>query len=77
MNDRWVFGNRDSGDAALASYWDERRRLRKPPLDPFLLQLLRLLAACTIRSRTGRIDSGRCCVAPGFGISTRREGSGR
>src|SRR4029077_19075879 len=34
-------------------------------------------AACTIRSRTGGIDNGRCSVVPGLGISTRRAGSGR
>ena len=36
-------------------------------------------AACTIRSRTGGIDNGLCSPAgaPGFGISTRRAGSGR
>src|SRR5216683_3959788 len=34
-------------------------------------------AACTIRSRTGGIDSGLCSVVPGLGISTRRAGSGR
>ena len=36
-------------------------------------------AACTIRSRTAGMDSGLCSPAgaPGFGISTRRAGSGR
>jgi hypothetical protein len=34
-------------------------------------------AACTIRSRTGGIDSGLCSLVPGLGISTRRAGSGR
>ena len=34
-------------------------------------------AACTIRSRTGGIDSGRCSAVPGFGIITRRAGNGR
>ena len=34
-------------------------------------------AACTIRSRTGGIESGRCSEVPGLGISTRRAGSGR
>ena len=36
-------------------------------------------AACTIRSRTGGIDSGRCSLAgaPGLGMNTRRAGSGR
>jgi hypothetical protein len=34
-------------------------------------------AACTIRSRTGGIDSGLCSVVPGFGMNTRRAGSGR
>jgi hypothetical protein len=34
-------------------------------------------AACTIRSRTGGIDNGRCPVVPGLGINTRRAGSGR
>jgi RNA-directed DNA polymerase len=63
-NDRWVFGDRDSGaylvkfswtriarhtmvkgaaspdDPALASYWAERRRKVKPPLDNGTLRLL-------------------------------------
>jgi hypothetical protein len=36
-----------------------------------------LSAACTIRSATVGIDSGRCSVEPGFGIKTRRAASGR
>jgi RNA-directed DNA polymerase len=63
-NDRWVFGDRDSGaylikfswtsitrhvmvkgtaspdDPALASYWAERRKKVKPPLDSYTLRLL-------------------------------------
>ncbi|MGO9277015.1 MAG: group II intron maturase-specific domain-containing protein [Streptosporangiaceae bacterium] len=63
-NDRWVFGDRDSGaclvkfswtgitrhvvvkgaaspdDPALASYWAERRKKVKPPLDGYTLRLL-------------------------------------
>ena len=63
-NDRWVFGDRDSGaylakfawtpivrhqvvkgpaspdDPALAEYWAERRRRRKPPLDKARLRLI-------------------------------------
>ncbi len=63
-NDRWVFGDRDSGaclvkfswtnierhvpatgaaspdDPALASYWAERRRKARPPLDRYTLRLL-------------------------------------
>jgi RNA-directed DNA polymerase len=62
--DRWVFGNRDSGaylpklawtnivrhqlvrgdaspdNPAQTDYWTERRRKRKPPLDPSTLSLL-------------------------------------
>ena len=34
-------------------------------------------AACTIRSRTAGIDNGRPASPPGFGINTRRAGSGR
>ena len=34
-------------------------------------------AACTMRSRTAGIESGRCSELPGFGIHTRRAGSGR
>ena len=33
--------------------------------------------ACTTRSRTVGIDSGRCSAEPGLGINTRRAGSGR
>jgi hypothetical protein len=36
-----------------------------------------LTAACTIRSRTEGIDSGRCSLLPGLGMNTRRAGSGR
>src|SRR5215213_1250853 len=36
-----------------------------------------LTAACTMRSRTAGIDSGRCSAVPGFGMNTRRAGSGR
>jgi hypothetical protein len=36
-----------------------------------------LSAACTIRSATVGIDSGRCSVEPGLGIHTRRAASGR
>jgi RNA-directed DNA polymerase len=63
-NDRWVFGDRDSGgylvkfswtgierhvpvkgaaspdDPALASYWAERRKKVRPPLDRYTLRLL-------------------------------------
>ena len=63
-NDRWVFGDRDSGaclvkfswtgierhvpvkgaaspdDPALTSYWAERRKKVKPPLDRYTLRLL-------------------------------------
>jgi RNA-directed DNA polymerase len=63
-NDRWVFGDRDSGgylvkfswtgierhvpvkgaaspdDPALASYWAERRKKIRPPLDRYTLRLL-------------------------------------
>src|SRR5260221_4437529 len=63
-NDRWVFGDRDTGaclvkfswtaiqrhvlvkgaaspdDPALASYWAERRKKVKPPLDRYSLRLL-------------------------------------
>jgi RNA-directed DNA polymerase len=63
-NDRWVFGDRDSGacltkfswtgiqrhvpvtgaaspdDPALASYWADRRKKVKPPLDNYTLRLL-------------------------------------
>jgi RNA-directed DNA polymerase len=63
-NDRWVFGDRDSGaylvkfswtgierhvmvkgaaspdDPALASYWAERRKKARPPLDRYTLRLL-------------------------------------
>ena len=36
------------------------------------------VAACTIRSRTAGIESGRrSCGLPGFGMNTRRAGSGR
>jgi hypothetical protein len=34
-------------------------------------------AACTTRSRTVGIDSGRCSRLPGFGMNTRRAGTGR
>jgi hypothetical protein len=34
-------------------------------------------AACTMRSRTVGIDSGRRSTRPGFGMNTRRAGSGR
>jgi hypothetical protein len=34
-------------------------------------------AACTIRSRTEGIDSGRCSVLPSLGMNTRRAGNGR
>jgi hypothetical protein len=34
-------------------------------------------AACTIRSRTVGIESGRRSCEPGFGMKTRRAGSGR
>jgi hypothetical protein len=34
-------------------------------------------AACTIRSRTAGIESGRCSDEPGFGMKTRRAGNGR
>lgn len=34
-------------------------------------------AACTIRSRTAGIDSGRSSLPPGFGMNTRRVGNGR
>jgi hypothetical protein len=35
-------------------------------------------AACTMRSRTAGIDSGRCSSGrPGFGMKTRRAGSAR
>ena len=35
-------------------------------------------AACTIRSRTGGIENGRCSPrTPGFGMKTLRAGSGR
>ena len=34
-------------------------------------------AACTMRSRTVGIDSGRRSAVPGFGMSTRRAGNGR
>jgi hypothetical protein len=34
-------------------------------------------AACTIRSRTEGIDSGRRSSLPGFGMNTRRAGNGR
>ena len=34
-------------------------------------------AACTTRSRTAGIDSGLCSLVPGFGMNTRRAGSGR
>jgi hypothetical protein len=36
-----------------------------------------LTAACTIRSRTVGIDSGRCSDDPGLGMNTRRAGSGQ
>ena len=36
-----------------------------------------LRAACTMRSPTAGIDSGRCSADPGLGIHTRRAGSGR
>jgi hypothetical protein len=36
-----------------------------------------LSAACTTRSRTVGIDSGRCSLPPGLGRNTRRAGSGR
>ena len=34
-------------------------------------------AACTTRSRTAGIESGRSSSRPGFGMNTRRAGSGR
>src|SRR6266581_846769 len=34
-------------------------------------------AACTMRSRTGGIESGLCSLVPGLGMNTRRAGSGR
>jgi len=69
-NDRWVFGDRDSGaylvkfswtgierhvmvkgaaspdDPALASYWAERRRKVKPPLDRYTRRLLTRQDGC-------------------------------
>jgi hypothetical protein len=36
-----------------------------------------LTAACTMRSRTVGIDSGRCSLVPGLGMNTRRAGNGR
>jgi hypothetical protein len=36
-----------------------------------------LRAACTTRSRTAGIESGRSSSRPGFGMNTRRAGSGR
>jgi RNA-directed DNA polymerase len=77
-NDRWLFGDRDSGaylakfawtpivrhqqvkgsaspdDPALAEYWAERRRRRKPPLDQTRLRLL--------QAQHGRCPVCRCLL---------------
>jgi hypothetical protein len=35
------------------------------------------IAACTTRSRTVGMDSGRCSAVPGLGMNTRRAADGR